>query len=145
MEINGLPAHPLLVHVVVVLLPLAAVGGILVSLWPAAQRKLTFLVPLAAVVGTAVVPLTTEAGESLEKKLGQTTDAIEKHASYGDKVIWFAVVFAVASVVQWWLLRGEGPSAVVRWVVAAVVVASAVGVLTIVFLTGDTGARAVWG
>ncbi|CCH76201.1 conserved membrane hypothetical protein [Nostocoides japonicum T1-X7] len=145
MEINGLPAHPLLVHVVVVLLPLAAIGGILVSLWPAAQRKLTFLVPLAAVVGTAVVPLTTKAGHALEDTLGQTTPAIDTHAGYGEKVIWFAVVFAVATVVQWWLLRGKGPSAAVRWIVAAVVVVSAVGVLTIVVLTGDSGARAVWG
>lgn len=145
MEINGLPAHPLLVHVVVVLLPLAAVGGIVVSLWPAAQRKLTFLVPLAALVGTVFVPLTTRAGNALIDRLGQTTPAIKKHEHYGDRVIWYAVVLTVATAVQWWLWRGRGPSAVVRWVVAAVVVVSAVGVLTIVYLTGDSGARAVWG
>ena len=37
MEINGLPAHALLVHLVVVLLPLTAVAAIVVSAWPAAQ------------------------------------------------------------------------------------------------------------
>ena len=44
-EINGLPAHALLVHLVVVLLPLTALAAVAVSVWPAAQRKLTFLVP----------------------------------------------------------------------------------------------------
>ncbi len=145
MEINGLPAHPLLVHVVVVLLPLAAIGGILVSLWPAAQRKLTFLVPLCALVGTAVVPLTTKAGHALEDRLG-ATPAIAKHAGYGEKVIWFAVALTVATIVQWLLfLRKKGPAPAVRWTVAVVVIAAALGVVTIVFLTGDSGARAVWG
>ena len=55
MEINGLPAHALLVHLVVVLLSLTALAAVVVSLWPAAQRKLTFLVPLGAVIGALAV------------------------------------------------------------------------------------------
>jgi hypothetical protein len=70
MEINGLPAHVLLVHLVVVLLPLTAVAAVAVSVWPAAQRKLTFLVPLGALVGLAAVPLTTRAGNELAASLG---------------------------------------------------------------------------
>ena len=82
MEINGLPAHPLLVHLVVVLLPLTALAAILVSLWPAAQRKLTFLVPLGAVIGAIAVPVTTRAGESLAEKLGNQP-FISQHEEIG--------------------------------------------------------------
>jgi hypothetical protein len=70
MEINGLPAHALLVHLVVVVVPLSALAAIVVSLWPAAQRKLTFLVPLGAVVGLIAVPFTTAAGTDLAARLG---------------------------------------------------------------------------
>lgn len=145
MEINGLPAHPLLVHLVVVLLPLAAIGGILVSLWPAAQRKLTFLVPLAAVVGAVAVPFTTHAGKDLEKRLGHTSEAILTHQHYGQQVLWWAVALAVTTVVQYVVIRTTRGRRILRWGIAAAVVVSAVGTIVIVVLTGDSGARAVWG
>jgi len=37
--INGLPLHPLLVHAVVVLLPLAAVGSIIIAVVPKWRRR----------------------------------------------------------------------------------------------------------
>ncbi len=36
---NGLPAHPLLVHVPIVLVPLSAVGAVLM-LWPFLRAKI---------------------------------------------------------------------------------------------------------
>jgi hypothetical protein len=141
-DVNGLPAHPLLVHVVVVLLPLAALAAIVVSLWPAAQRKLTFLVPLGAVVGAAFVPVTTRAGAALAKSFGDPP-FLEKHEGYGDKVLPWAAALAVTTVVQWlYLRRGKGTAP--RLVLALVVIASAVGTAVMVFLTGESGARAVW-
>ena len=38
--VNGLPAHVLLVHAIVVLLPLSALLLALTALWPAARRRL---------------------------------------------------------------------------------------------------------
>ncbi|WP_233625292.1 hypothetical protein [Actinoplanes sp. ATCC 53533] len=38
--VNGLPAHILLVHAIVVLLPLAALLLVLTAVWPAARRRL---------------------------------------------------------------------------------------------------------
>ena len=143
MEINGLPAHPLLVHLVVVLLPLTAAGAILVSVWPAAQRKLTFLIPLGAVVGALAVPITTRAGNDLADKLGNPP-FIEQHESYGDQVLPWAIALAVTTLAQWFYLR-RGTATVPRVVLALLVVASAVGTATLVALTGDSGAQAVWG
>ncbi len=39
-ELFGLPAHPLLVHAAVVLVPLAAIGVVLIAFWPAARARL---------------------------------------------------------------------------------------------------------
>ena len=144
MEINGLPAHALLVHLVVVLLPLAAVAAILVSAWPAAQRKLTFLVPLGAVVGALAVPITTRAGEDLAKKLGNPP-FIDKHADLGGMVLPWAAALAVTTIAQWLYLRRDAVATVPRLVLAVLVVASAIGTAVIVALTGDSGAQAVWG
>lgn len=38
--LNGLPAHPFLVHFIVVLAPLTAVLAILCAIWPAARQRL---------------------------------------------------------------------------------------------------------
>jgi len=142
MEFNGLPAHPLLVHLVVVLLPLTAVAAVLVSLWPAAQRKLTFLVPLGAVVGALAVPLTTRAGDELAERIGNPP-FIQQHAEYGDQVLPWAAALAATTLVQWLYLRG-GRGGVARILLALVVIASAAGTAVMVALTGDSGARAVW-
>jgi hypothetical protein len=142
MEINGLPAHPLLVHLVVVLLPLTAAGAVLVSLWPAAQRKLTFLIPLGAVVGAAAVPVTTRAGEDLADSFGNPP-FIDQHVDYGDSVLPWAAALAVTTVLQWLYLR-TGKGGVARAGLALAVIASAAGTATMVVLAGESGARAVW-
>ena len=143
MEINGLPAHVLLVHLVVVLLPLTSAAAVLVSAWPAAQRKLTFLVPLGAVIGALAVPVTTRAGNDLAAKLGNPP-FLKEHEDYGDKVLPWAVALAVTTLAQWLYLR-RGSATVPRAVLGLLVVASAVGTGTMVVLTGDSGAQAVWG
>ena len=39
----GLPAHPLLVHGAVVLVPLAALGTIVIAFWPAARERIGWI------------------------------------------------------------------------------------------------------
>ena len=144
MEINGLPAHALLVHLVVVLLPLTSLAAMAVSVWPAAQRKLTFLVPLGAVVGLAAVPVTTAAGTDLASQLGDPA-FLDNHRSLGSMVLPWAIALTVTTVGQWLMLRGDQPDRRLRLLVSALVVVSAVGTTVIVALAGDAGAQAVWG
>ena len=47
----GLPAHPLIVHATVVLVPLGALLVLLHAVWPAARRRLGVVTPLVALVG----------------------------------------------------------------------------------------------
>jgi hypothetical protein len=101
-KILGLPAHVLLIHAVVVLLPLAAAMVVASAVWPAARRKLGFLTPAAALVVLVLVPITTNAGEWLEERLPETA-AIEKHQHLGDDLLpWAIGIFVVAAAV--WLL-----------------------------------------
>ena len=143
MQINGLPAHFLLVHFVVVLLPLTAGAAILASLWPAAQRKLTFLIPAGAVVGAAIVPIAVRAGNDFFRHLGSPAYVLH-HQQLGLMVFRWAAALAVTTTAQWLVLRGAPPTAV-RLVLAVLVIASAIGTAVIVVLTGDAGSRAVWG
>src|SRR6266568_1295758 len=99
MQINGLPAHVMLVHVVVVLLPVTSLAAMAVSVWPAAQRKLTFLVPLGAAVGLAAVPVTTKAGNDLSAHLGNPA-FITHHLQLGNTVLPWAIALAVTTAAR---------------------------------------------
>ena len=144
MTINGMPAHPLLVHLVVILLPLTSLAAILASVWPAAQRKLTFLIPLGAVIGAIAVPITVRAGNELADKLGNPP-FLNDHREFGEKVLPFAIALAVTTLAQWLYLRRPDPAGLPRIVLTLLVAAAAVGTGVMVVLTGDSGAQAVWG
>lgn len=61
----GIPTHALVVHAVVVLLPLAALGGLAVALVPALRRRYGTLVGLLTLAAVGTVPVATESGERL--------------------------------------------------------------------------------
>ena len=64
--VNGLPLHPLVVHAVVVLLPLAILGTIALALHRPWRATYGPLVVGVAAVATALVPVATSSGESLD-------------------------------------------------------------------------------
>jgi hypothetical protein len=151
-EINGIPAHALLVHAVVVLVPLAALLSIVSCLWPAARRKLGILVPLTALIGLVFVPLATSAGEWLQEHV-QRTDLVKKHAELGDSLTIWAILLFVLAASLWlldtainrsWSLPEFLRSPWARRIGGALLVIVAVIAIVQVVRIGDSGAKAVW-
>ncbi len=103
-QINGLPAHALLVDVVVVLVPLAALLVVLSALWPAARRRLGVLTPVIALVALVSVPLTTHAGEWLEHRV-PPDELVRRHAELGDGLLPWAGGLFVLAAVAWLVAR----------------------------------------
>ena len=66
MEIAGLPLHPLVVHLAVVLVPGAAIAFIATMWHPAWRRAYLWLVVLAAVGGAVGAFVAAQSGEMLE-------------------------------------------------------------------------------
>jgi uncharacterized protein with von Willebrand factor type A (vWA) domain len=95
--IGGLPAHILLVHAVVGLVPATAVLLVLVAVWPAAQRRLTWPAAALAVVTLICVPVTTEAGEWLEHRVERTA-LLRAHTELGDTMLPWAIGLAVVAL-----------------------------------------------
>ncbi|PVE70465.1 DUF2231 domain-containing protein [Microbacterium testaceum] len=156
-QIAGLPAHPLLVHAVVVLIPLAALMVVLGSVWPAARRRLGILTPIVALVALIFVPLAKEAGEALERQVPESA-VLERHTELGDQLLPWAIGLFVVAAGQWVWFRvrdrraprsaeqraAPGRSRVLTLVIAVVAVAVSVGTTVSVVQVGDSGARAVW-
>lgn len=145
--INGLPVHPMLVHFIVVLAPLTAFLAILCAVWPAARRRLVWLVLALAAATTVLTPIASEAGEWLEHKI-EETPLVEKHAEMGDTMLYFALALLVAAillaVVHVRAERGKPLSAAIGAVVAVFVVVAGVATTVQVFRIGHSGAESVW-
>lgn len=154
--INGIPVHPLVVHAVVVLLPLAIVGTIAIAVVPRWRTPHGPLVVVIALVATLLVPVATSSGEALEKRVGDPG----RHAALGDQLVWFAIPLLVLVTALVLLQRtrdrstrdhagdlgptrrSPGTGLVLAVAVLAVVAAAACGVQ--VYRVGDSGAQAVW-
>jgi hypothetical protein len=147
--IGDIPAHPLLVHGIVVLAPLTAILVILCAVWTAARDRLVWLTLALAAVTVVLTPLTTEAGEWLEHQQAVVTPALHEHTELGDTAIYFVVALllvalALAGLHRWGERLGDR-QALTRVVVAVLAVVIGVATIYQVVRIGDTGAHAVWG
>jgi hypothetical protein len=158
--VNGLPAHILLVHAVVVLLPLAALLLVLTAFWPAARRRFAAPNAILSVFVLAVVPVTTSAGEWLEHRVPETSQ-LRDHTELGDAAIWAAIPVAVLALAIWWRQReatgGSDVAAAPRrrtyLAPLSVTVTRIVALLAVVisgwavydtYRIGDSGSKAAW-
>jgi hypothetical protein len=142
----GLPAHPLIVHAVVVLVPLSALSAIVVALWPAVRARYAPLALGIATLALVSVPLATHTGEELERHIHPTA-FVERHTEMADgllpfmAVLWLALAGLVVArrlaATRDWAKYLAGGAAVVAVLGA---IASGVQVARI----GDSGARAAW-
>ncbi|MET9486830.1 DUF2231 domain-containing protein [Nocardia sp. NPDC006630] len=146
--ISGLPAHVLLVHAIVVLVPLTAVLLVVCAIWPAARRRWIWPAAGLAVLVVALTPLTTDAGEWLQQRLG-STPAIERHVNLGEEMLYFVAPLLIPAALLAWMqvLEGRGNSLgrAVKVLVAVIALAAGAAAVLQTYRVGDSGAHAVWG
>ncbi len=151
MEINnifGLPAHPIFVHAAVVLLPLAALGSILVAAKPGWRKYYAPLVMAIAIAAVGSVGLAQGSGEKLEDRIVETK-LVEAHTDAGESVLpWaFAVALVATATASLPLVQRRLPKISPRNLTLGLVFASVVvgaGSTWVVASVGHSGAKATW-
>ncbi|MCA0296440.1 MAG: cytochrome b5 domain-containing protein [Actinobacteria bacterium] len=143
--IAGLPLHPLVVHFAVVLLPLAALGLVVLVAAPKWADRFGWLTLGALAAGAGAAFVAKESGEALAHSTGLPKD----HASWGDLLPGLAAGLVVLAGIWFFLHRRGGGAAKPRSMAATVS-----GVLTallalivtgVTVLVGHSGAEAAWG
>jgi hypothetical protein len=147
-ELFGLPAHPLVVHAAVVLLPLAAVATIVCAAVPRARRAYAPVALGLALVATVAVGLAQGSGEELEEQVDETR-LVEEHTEHGEQVLPWAIAdtLAAAAVTAIPALSRRRPDLPARTVTAVVVAGSlvaGVGATWTIVDVGHSGAKATW-
>jgi len=152
----GLPAHPLLVHLPVVMVPLAGVLAVVLALRPTWLDRFGWVLVGLAGLGALGAVLAAGSGEGLEESVERTA-ALREHAEMGETAEVVAIVFFVAVLavvlLRWFARRRAEGSSISTFVASragalvltAVLVASAAGATATVVQAGHQGAKATWG
>ena len=161
MDIIGLPLHPLIVHAAVVFIPLAALGGLLITFSARLRARYGWLTAAFGLVAAVSALVARISGEALINEMGGGTPAAQAHHTWGVMAPIPAIVLAIALPILLVVdpnrttrrtsaasgtgrVTGGQPGAA-YWVAAAITVASAIASLVLIVLTGHSGATAVWG
>ena len=153
-EFMGLPLHPLVVHAAVVLVPLLVLAGVAYAFVPGWRARVGWLALVLSVAAPLAALLAKQSGGELQDVLiaknypPQILDQVAAHAGYGDLTFWFTLGLGILTAALV-LATGGHPraAALPSWVRPALMAGVAVfAVLSgiYVFLTGDSGATAVW-
>jgi hypothetical protein len=139
----GVPAHPLIVHVPVVFIPLTLLAAIAAAAWPRGRRVLSIVVLGGALVSFLGAQLATMSGEDLEERV-DVTSIVHQHAELGEATRTFAFVMLVVAAV--YCAREWAGS--VRLPVAdrirAVLAPRAVGTVLVVALVATSALTTAW-
>lgn len=139
----GLPVHPLVVHAAVVLIPLAAVGAILMAVWSSFSRRFGVIVVILAGLGAGAAFVAKASGEQLATRVGEP----EAHAELGEVMPLIAAVFFVLVLAFWLFDRGiPGNRTRPAWliVLAVVLVVASLVAIGWTIRVGHSGAEATW-
>jgi uncharacterized membrane protein len=157
---SGLPAHPLFVHVPVVLIPTTVVAAIIFTFKPAWFTRFGIALALVAIVAMSSTFITMQAGAALRGELnlqGEAAKLISEHSQAAHILAIVYVLFTAVLIVTFAALRISGgrptglgivdgvlaPRSMLTALRVALVLLS-IGTGYMVFRTGDLGAKAVW-
>jgi uncharacterized membrane protein len=157
---GGLPAHPLFVHVPVVLIPTTVVAAIVFMVKPEWLTRYGIALALVSIVAMSSIFITMQAGAALRAALhleGQAAKLISEHSQAAHILAIVYILFTAVLIVTFAARRISGgmPTGlgIVDELLSSKAAFGALRVLLVVlaivtgymvFRTGDLGAKAVW-
>jgi hypothetical protein len=148
----GLPAHPFLVHIPVVLIPLGALGAVLM-LWPRLRSMIGWWVCGLLVVAGVVTQLAISSGQDLEEYVRESA-LVREHTRIGENIRpWLLLMFLAlvgVMLVDRALRRRAAqpgtrdPLAILGIALSALSIMFAAVSVYWVYRIGHSGSKAVW-
>lgn len=144
----GLPAHPLLVHIPIVLIPLAAFG-VLGLWWEPWRRRFGWATAVVLMVAGIFTQLAIGSGQALKGEVKRT--ALERaHTQIAEDIRPFLLLCFIALVAFLYLERrhrADGPvsmkNPILAGTLAVTILLAATSVYWVIRI-GHTGSKAVW-
>lgn len=152
----GLPAHPLLVHLPVIFVPMAGLIALVFAWRTTWLDRFGWVLVAVSGIGAVGAVLAAGSGEALEERVRESA-MLEEHAELGERarlvaLVFFAIVLVVVFVRTRSKRKADSPDAISAWVrtrmgavvLAAALVVSSVGAIYTMIEAGHQGARTTW-
>lgn len=145
----GIPAHPLLVHLPVILVPIAALTALVAVGWVRHRRRLAWVAAGLTFVALVTLQFAMASGSALEDRV-ENTDLVRRHVGMGGTARLYAVVLLIALIVLAMLPHSSYTAAQAKRrrasvaVAALVIVLTGIGSVVTVLQTAHSGAKSVW-
>lgn len=142
--VGGLPAHPLLVHAPLVLIPLVSISAVIMVISSRFSRRLGAATSVLA--GLALISATAAklSGEEWSEQVGLP----QPHADLADPLPVIVLVQALLVTFLWLFDRGRPTNRsrpLLVWALSALVLIMSVVAVYWTVRVGHSGAEAVWG
>lgn len=138
-EFGGLPAHPLIIHGVIVLLPLIAIFLLVGLFWKNLLKKLHL--PIIGILALSVVGVI--AARSSGYSLSSVVGLPKSHAKWGNYLVLLAIALFLSFVLYSYisLFKSRKFASLSLKVLMALLAVSTIGMT---YVVGHSGAESVW-
>lgn len=138
-EIGSLPAHPLIIHVVVVVLPLLAILLLVGLFWKKLLK--TLHLPIIGILALSVVAAL--AAKSSGYSLSAVVGLPQSHAVWGNYLVSLAIVL-FASFVLFSFFSFYKKSKIASLILGVLMAFLALSTIGMTYVVGHSGAASVW-
>lgn len=142
--VAGLPLHPLVIHMPVILIPLVAVGALVMSYLPSFSRRYGKVIFSLALIAQGSLFLSKLTGQALtnimEKDMG-------RHADLGEIAPFVTLPMTLLIYLRFRMDRSGSTfgSVLLRRLTSLALIVASLASIAIVVLVGHSGATSVWG
>ena len=142
--IMQLPVHPLINHAVAVLVPVSALGAILLVVFAKLRSNYSLLLLITVISASISAFIAENSGEALANRVGSPGE----HAIQGERLFKIVLVFTLIYIL-WFAIHKKyivikGAQRVINTGLSASLVATAVASAALTFIVGHSGAAATW-
>jgi hypothetical protein len=139
-----LPVHPLINHAVAVLVPVSALGAILLVVFAKLRSNYSLLLLITVISASISAFIAENSGQALANRVGSPGE----HAIQGERLFKIVLVFTLIYTL-WFAIHKKyivikGAQRVINTGLSATLVATAVASAALTFIVGHSGAAATW-
>lgn len=140
----GLPLHPLIIHAVVVLVPLSALGVIFLLVFPRFAPTFSPLILILLIASTVAGFIAENSGQSLSNRVGYPGDHAEQGERLAKLILLFTLLYITWFVVYRKSIKFKSADKLLKNTLSVLLLLTAIASTTLTFIVGHSGAKASW-
>ena len=140
----GLPLHPLIIHAVVVLVPLSALGVIFLLVFPRFAPTFSPLILILLIASTVAGFIAENSGQSLSNRVGYPGDHAEQGERLAKLILLFTLLYITWFVIYRKSIKIKSADKLLKNSLSVLLLLTAIASTTLTFIVGHSGAKASW-